>query len=1261
MKPDEELQLKLQRLLQRSNAARSWKAFMLGIIILAALCLAAAIALPNNSLTKNEFFQYSVYGLLGMYFLVLFKIKSLRQSIDVIVQQIESQNSTLNERLFTALELLQKEEPLNTFEKALIKEVLDNDKEVYWEKSLIPTSPEKSRLLFFVSIVLFVILSQNLSVKFPSPNASFAAEEVELSQEKAPFTGLSVEPGNTEVAKGKNLLITGRFDHYIPAQVSLIVENKDQQQVLEMRKSLGDPIFAANLKSLKQSSSYWLEFNYEDKKQISEKYTITVFEYPKLENLEVTLKYPGYLDKEEKIIEDTRLVSAIKGTQAKLKFTFNKAVKKAYLKDKKQTIELTQDPKSPNLFLLDTELVKSGKFELTALDEKDRKNTFPPQITFKVFNNNPPKFKIQFPGKDLSISPIAELEIRAKITDDVEVMNWGLEYDYQDKKTSISLKEDAKTNKSIDLKKQFKFEEMAAIPNELLSWRLWATDKGNDGKERKTYTDIYFIEFRFLEEIAKQGQSGPPQKGQGETLELIKTQKEIIAATWKLIQKVDISDFDEKTIKDILIVQKSQDEVVKAAQMLLMMLPPNLQVFVQDAIVEMKKASNSLKGSADEKEKEFLAQALDSEQKALRFLLQLNSKLKNIKQQKNAQGSSKSKKKDEMKKRLNLEELKKQRYETKKDAQKEQERKQEREILNALKELSQRQMDLNKEIKQLQAALEKEKDEKKKEELERQLKRLQEEQQELVRDAEKLQEKMNQEENRQKMAQEKQKLEKIKKDMQQTAKDLKEKRLQDSINSGKRTERSLNELKEQVTKKTADEFENELRELKNQAQELTKKVSGIKEEAEKTKTDKPSLTSQGNDDELADKLQESTQDMQKLLEKLQETTKSSEESQAAMSRELYNALREAHEKDTKGKLETAEKLMRRGFKNQAQKDTETAEKELQKLTNAIDKATEKVLGNEREGLEKAKEELAAVQKKLAENTKPQNKEGGTGQEKDKEKQQAGKGEGQDKDGKSQQHASKDQKGKEGQDGKGAEQKDKDGKKPGQQAGKGEGQAKDGKPQEQASKDQKGKEGQGKEGNKPGQQAGKDGKQSGQQMAQGEKGKEGNKPGQQAGKGEGQAKDGKPQQANGQPQEQQAENKSSQPQLSNSSSPSNQGGLGSDHDGPLTKQPKFKELVNNLRNVEDLLQNQKLRQKVASVRDRLRQMEMEKKRHSKAPTVSVINKSIIEPLAQLQEELNEELSKLNDTKGKIRLDKEPIPEEYEEQVRTYFDRLGKGEE
>lgn len=1259
MNPENDLKIKLKRLAHRSKSAKNWQLLGTSVLALCLGCIILALALHESLLTQSEFFRYSLIFLAGTYFVIRLYLRRVQINTTDIISQLESQNSDLNERLYTAFELLQKEEKLNVFERELILEVLNHDKEKQWETSLIPKAPETLRNNFIFGTIVFIILSQSMSSHFPEkgPRMNMTVKQIDkVDIPKQEFSGLDIQPGNTEIAKGKALLVTARFAEQLPSQVTLFSKSENSQQQIDMKKSLGDPVFAGTFSNLQEDTEYWVEFNFEDEEYSSETFTAKVFEFPKLEKLSANLKFPEYLNQAEKNLEDTRLLTAIVGTQAKLTFNFNKKVVKAYLENKNETIPLATTAE-PNVYELSKILEKSSKYKIFAIDENDRQNLFPPTLTIKVHKNSKPKFKIQFPGKDLRISPIAELNVKSKVSDDVELLDYGIEFDYKNNIQSFSAKSATTTEKVGELLYPFKFEEMQAEPNELVSWRLWANDIGNDGKIRKTYTDIFFIEFRFLEEIAREMKgAGQPAEGQGENEKIIKLQKDIIAATWKKVNAILTEEFSEKMINDLQVIEGSQRKAIELAQMLLMMIPPELQSFVQNAMDEMGQAADFLKGSYEGKDDQLLSEALKAEQNALRHLIHLNSKLKNIKQSQQQAKSARSQKNDEMKDRLNLKKEKKKRYETKKDAQKDQERQEERDILNALKELAQRQIDLNKQIQKLQAELAKAEDPKEKEELERQLKRLFEEQQELVRDAEKLQEKMNSENTREKMAQERQKMEQIKEQMQLTAQDLKERRLQDSINTGKRTERNLSSLKEDVKKKTASEFAEELRELKEQAKNLEEKIADIRQESEKAQDSKPSLTSKGQQGELADQLKESAEDMKQLLESLKETTKNSEESQAAMSRELYNALRESHMNDTKGTLENSERLMRQGFKKESQEKTEKAEKEIQQLSKAIDKAAEKVLGDEKEGLQQAKNEIEKLQNQLAGQIGGRKESGNRSQEEGERNQESGS-RSQEEGKQGQQQGKESQQAGKGQQGK-------------QEAGNRS--QEEGQGQQQAS-NQQGQQGKGQQG-KQGQQQGKEsqqaGKGQGQQQGKGSDQKSVNsdqeqqQASNQQGKGQGQQQGKSNQQGKGQ---QQVSNNQNRENRQSDASPTqgggDNGGMEQFHnwDGPRGKPREFKDMIGDLRNIEDLLQNQKLRQQVASIRDRMRQMEMDKKRHSKKPNIDLIRKKLFEPLAELQKEVSEELAKMNDTKGKVRMDKDPIPEKFEEQVRNYFNRLGKGEE
>ena len=77
-------------------------------------------------------------------------------------------------------------------------------------------------------------------------------------------------------------------------------------------------------------------------------------------------------------------------------------------------------------------------------------------------------------------------------------------------------------------------------------------------------------------------------------------------------------------------------------------------------------------------------------------------------------------------------------------SQREQEQRETRQVLNRLRELAQRQSDVNDRLKELQSALEAAKTQAVREEIERQLKRLRDQQQQIFRDTDEFRERMEQ-------------------------------------------------------------------------------------------------------------------------------------------------------------------------------------------------------------------------------------------------------------------------------------------------------------------------------------------------------------------------------------------------------------------------------------------------------------------------------------------------------------------------------------
>jgi hypothetical protein len=86
---------------------------------------------------------------------------------------------------------------------------------------------------------------------------------------------------------------------------------------------------------------------------------------------------------------------------------------------------------------------------------------------------------------------------------------------------------------------------------------------------------------------------------------------------------------------------------------------------------------------------------------------------------------------------------------------------------------------------------------------------------------------------------------------------------------------------------------------------------------------------------------------------------------------------------------------------------------------------------------------------------------------------------------------------------------------------------------------------------------------------------------------------------------------------------------------------------------------RLRAEAARVRDRATAMRAEFRRHSEEPNWDLVQESIGRPLVELRQAVAEELLRRESSDALVPIDREPVPPEYAEQVRRYYERLGSG--
>jgi hypothetical protein len=111
-------------------------------------------------------------------------------------------------------------------------------------------------------------------------------------------------------------------------------------------------------------------------------------------------------------------------------------------------------------------------------------------------------------------------------------------------------------------------------------------------------------------------------------------------------------------------------------------------------------------------------------------------------------------------------------------------------------------------------------------------------------------------------------------------------------------------------------------------------------------------------------------------------------------------------------------------------------------------------------------------------------------------------------------------------------------------------------------------------------------------------------------------------------------------------------------GPITGEG-FRQWSDRMRDVEELMTDPELRAEAARIRDRARGAREEFKRHSKEPDWTRLKDLVAQPINELRDKIAEEVRRRESPDSLVPIDRDPVPPQFTEGVRRYYERLGSG--
>jgi hypothetical protein len=1077
--------------------------------------------------------------------MAIYKYHHNRPDYKAIARNIEQHHSDLKALLLAAIE--QKPQgPAGQFgylQQQVIGQALRHAAGHDWLQSV----PAKKLIVSYVGTVAALsVLLTVLAQLLPSTPYLF-----KIKKGSAPIGygyQINVSPGDASVESGTPVVILARFGRRMPQEAKLLFGSEGQPpQEIVLTRNLNDAVFGGIIQNVSRDMIYHVEYA----GRRTRDYRITVYDYPALTRADAKIIYPSYTKLPERVVLNTRQISAIEGSQIDMTFLLNKAVTTAELITRQgSAIKLVVDGEQPNIYTTSFSAMQNERYELHLADAQGRTNKVPQRFVIDVHKNLPAQIKPLFPNRDVQASPLEELSLEAEVTDDFGVTGYGLSYTFagQQSKDIVLSQPGTASNQKQQIRRTLTLEDFNAQPNQLLTYYFWADDIGPDGNTRRTASDIYFAEVRPFEEIFRESQAfmdrssrqqreqenqnGEQEGRDGE--QLARLQKQIITATWNIKQQADRTGGIEEQKEDLQVVQQSQDDARQQAESALNEADdPSAAGALNEAIKHMETSLKHLSQASESAQTEELTPALAAEQAAYQELLKLRQSEYNVALARDAQ-ANRSERSAEFDRQLQQLELRQNqnRYETQRLAQSEQQENQRDNvaILNRLSDLARRQNEMTDRLRDVQAALRAAQNEEQRQQAGRELARLRDEQLESLRDVDELQQRMDRPENRPNMTDASQQLSSARSGIQQSAEQLRQGQVSDAITSTTRAQRRLEQMQEEFRRSTTGQFVEQMRNMREQAQQLDRRQREVSSQIRRqVESQQKTLTDSGENRELAERIEQQRENMEKLLEEMKDISEQAETTEPLLSRRLYDTLRRASTENVDKALEAVGELLRRNFLPQAQEVEQQASEAIAQLRKGVEDAAASSLGDEAEALRLAQRRLDELIRQVNDEVA---------------------------------------------------------------RATGAGQQRAGDPN------------------------------TGQRRRPGDILAGANR----------------------------------------TADPNGGGGSGAalldeiDPNGPLTG-GNFRQWSDRLRDVQDLLTEQDLRNEAARVRDRVRSIRADFTRHGKEPQWDLVQQLVTNPLNELRNRVIEELAWLKSDETGVPIDRDPVPDRFSDSVRRYYEILG----
>ena len=364
----------------------------------------------------------------------------------------------------------------------------------------------------------------------------------------------------------------------------------------------------------------------------SDRFRIEVADLPVVEGVELALDYPAWTGL-KKTTQDHGDVASVEGTRVGTRIRASLPLDDAHLVVNDEELDLDD---GVGMFTVEA----PGTWHV-AVRHRGEVVRISDDYLIDVIQDGPPEVEFTFPGRDRSATAIEEVALRFSAKDDFGIESLTVLYAVNGSDWT-SLDHQATTvAREADASHTILFEDLAVgdeqrpiRPGDVMSIHAVARDH-----RQSTKTALYFVDVRaFDKHYRDMGTNSAGNGGDGgggaREQELSSRQREIVNATWNLIQERDTGARAGSDLKDqvdlVAVLQRTLREQVETlvARTQGRRLSDNNEV--EPYVVELDRAAAQMEIAADTLANHHLDDAVQPEQRALQHLLTAEAGLRNV-------------------------------------------------------------------------------------------------------------------------------------------------------------------------------------------------------------------------------------------------------------------------------------------------------------------------------------------------------------------------------------------------------------------------------------------------------------------------------------------------------------------------------------------------------------------------------------------------------------------------------------------------------